>query len=275
MNNQQSLGGGARGFLPLKGKIKIAIFIDEIPTTLKIAFTLEEVLITLGIIGVVAAMTLPTLIQKQNEKKDIVHLKKVYSILNQALLKEISENGTVDLWGLTKTDTGMKDDEGLVILDNSGREKLASIFKKHLKVVVQPDISFESIPIYNMGGIQNMAEAQDYSIKNTLYLADGTIIKFGYIRSCIDWCADIAVYLKSSNGKYIQGRNTFYFHLDKDKIYPAGMQNATVYSFEATCKYGNTERQNGRGCTAWVIFNENMDYLRCADLSWGGKHSCR
>lgn len=34
----------------------------------KSAFTLEEVLITLGIIGVVAAMTLPTLIQRHQEK---------------------------------------------------------------------------------------------------------------------------------------------------------------------------------------------------------------
>lgn len=31
-------------------------------------FTLAEVLITLGIIGVVAAMTLPALIQKQQKK---------------------------------------------------------------------------------------------------------------------------------------------------------------------------------------------------------------
>ena len=123
---------------------------------MKKSFTLAEVLITLGIIGVVAAMTMPTLIKKQNEKKDIVHLKKVYSILNQALLKEISENGTVDLWGLAKTDTGAKDDDGLIVLDNSGREKLAAIFKKHLKVVAQPDISFESIPINNMGGGQIM-----------------------------------------------------------------------------------------------------------------------
>ena len=32
---------------------------------------------------------------------------------------------------------------------------------------------------------------------------------------------------------------------------------------------------NGAGCTAWVIYNENMDYLRCDDLSWDGKHECK
>lgn len=43
----------------------------------KTAFTLAEVLITLGIIGVVAAMTLPTLVQKHQEKVTIAKLKKV------------------------------------------------------------------------------------------------------------------------------------------------------------------------------------------------------
>ena len=35
------------------------------------------------------------------------------------------------------------------------------------------------------------------------------------------------------------------------------------------------EYANGNGCTAWVIINENMDYLHCSDLSWTGKHSCK
>ena len=56
----------------------------------KCAFTLAEVLITLGIIGVVAAMTLPTLINMTNKKELEVALKKTYSELNQAsmLFKE-------------------------------------------------------------------------------------------------------------------------------------------------------------------------------------------
>ena len=47
----------------------------------KCAFTLAEVLITLGIIGVVAAMTLPTLINMTNKKELEVALKKTYSEL--------------------------------------------------------------------------------------------------------------------------------------------------------------------------------------------------
>ena len=48
------------------------------------AFTLAEVLITLGIIGVVAAMTLPTLINNYNKAVAVAKLQKAYSAMNQA-----------------------------------------------------------------------------------------------------------------------------------------------------------------------------------------------
>lgn len=49
-------------------------------------FTLAEVLITLGIIGVVAAMTIPTLIQNTNSVKFATQFKKDISTLSQAAL---------------------------------------------------------------------------------------------------------------------------------------------------------------------------------------------
>lgn len=52
----------------------------------KRGFTLAEVLITLGIIGVVAAMTLPTLIANTNSKKFASQFKKSISTLKQAVL---------------------------------------------------------------------------------------------------------------------------------------------------------------------------------------------
>ena len=50
----------------------------------KLGFTLAEVLITLGIIGVVAAMTIPTLIANTNSAKFRSQFKKTISTLNQA-----------------------------------------------------------------------------------------------------------------------------------------------------------------------------------------------
>ena len=49
------------------------------------AFTLAEVLITLGIIGVVAAMTIPTLMQKTNDKELVSGTLKMGSVLSNAL----------------------------------------------------------------------------------------------------------------------------------------------------------------------------------------------
>ncbi len=50
------------------------------------AFTLAEVLITLGIIGIVAAMTMPALIQDTKKQQASSRLKKFISVINQALI---------------------------------------------------------------------------------------------------------------------------------------------------------------------------------------------
>lgn len=50
------------------------------------AFTLAEVLITLGIIGIVAAMTIPTLITNHQKRQTVVKLQRAISVMNQAYL---------------------------------------------------------------------------------------------------------------------------------------------------------------------------------------------
>ena len=65
---------------------------------MKKGFTLAEVLITLGIIGVVAALTLPTLIQTNKNKEIETKLKKIYSIMNQAILMAETTNGPKEYW---------------------------------------------------------------------------------------------------------------------------------------------------------------------------------
>lgn len=62
----------------------------------KAAFTLAEVLVTLGIIGVVAAMTMPNLIAKHQEKETVTRLKKAYTIMQQLYITAVNEYGTPD-----------------------------------------------------------------------------------------------------------------------------------------------------------------------------------
>lgn len=59
----------------------------------KFAFTLAEVLITLGIIGIVAALTLPTIIQNYQKRVTVEGLKKEYTLLQQALKMYQADNG--------------------------------------------------------------------------------------------------------------------------------------------------------------------------------------
>ena len=60
---------------------------------MKKAFTLAEVLITLGIIGVISAMTIPTLIHKYKNDEYIAGMKKSYSVLAQATAQALHDLG--------------------------------------------------------------------------------------------------------------------------------------------------------------------------------------
>ena len=70
---------------------------------IKFAFTLAEVLITLGVIGVVAAMTLPTVIKSYQKQVTVTRLKTVYSVLNQAVNLAKNDFGDVENWDFSLT----------------------------------------------------------------------------------------------------------------------------------------------------------------------------
>lgn len=61
-------------------------YISKFSGRLQNGFTLVEILITIGIIGVVAALTIPVLIQNSNSKKFVTQFKKSLSTLNQAVI---------------------------------------------------------------------------------------------------------------------------------------------------------------------------------------------
>ena len=65
--------------------------------TKRFGFTLAEVLITLGIIGVVAAMTIPTLVKNYQKTVWVNQLKKSVSTLEQGFQKMLADDGVDDL----------------------------------------------------------------------------------------------------------------------------------------------------------------------------------
>jgi len=132
------------------------------------AFTLAEVLITLGIIGVVAAMTMPVLIQHNRNTIAETRLKKFYTTINQAILMSVKDNGDYQYWDFWTTDT--KDDEGNYINQDANSKKS---FEKYLA------------PYLKITGTKQVdtAEGDKYTL---YYLADGSAFSFA-LHENRDW----------------------------------------------------------------------------------------
>jgi prepilin-type N-terminal cleavage/methylation domain-containing protein len=88
-------------------------------------FTLAEVLITLGIIGVVAAMTMPTLINSTNGAQFKVAYKKALSVLNQAVALNMALDD-YDFSGASATGTNAT---------GTGSASVYNIIKNRMNVV--------------------------------------------------------------------------------------------------------------------------------------------
>ncbi len=126
----------------------------------KCAFTLAEVLITLGIIGVVAAMTLPALIQKQHRKETSVKLKKFYSQMYQAILLSQNQYGEIEYWSRSGN---LRDEDS----DNQGLKNFNET-KKYWETYYAPYVKTLKIErSTNSSGVNQNAK---------IYLADGSTL---------------------------------------------------------------------------------------------------
>jgi hypothetical protein len=59
------------------------------------------------------------------------------------------------------------------------------------------------------------------------------------------------------------------FVLTETGLWASGAPDDIIQPF-SSCRSSASHQ----GCTAWILYNENMDYLLCDDLSWGGKTRC-
>ncbi len=126
----------------------------------KHGFTLAEILITLGIIGVVAALTMPALIQNYTNNVAETRLKKFYSIMNQAILQSIVDNGEVENWSYFNN--GIKDNDGNY---TNQADKNDESFQKYLAPYLK---------------ITHKKESKDPDDKKIIlyFLADGSAFSF-------------------------------------------------------------------------------------------------
>ena len=211
--------------------------------TRKCAFTLAEVLITLGIIGVVAAITIPTLSQKLYEKRTVTQLRAVQSILAQAIKAAEAEDGEVEGWGL-KQDRSKED-----------AELIAEKLRKHMKVAhdcgTEPDTNGFCFPnttyTYLNGNKSPNYANRDYYYK--IVLNNGASI---FIQSYPDNTDNDEGYLNFNvdiNGPKppnTVGKDLFDFNYSKGSVRPNGAPGSEGY--------GNCDKKkSGWGCAYYVL----------------------
>ena len=214
----------------------------------KKAFTLAEVLITLGIIGVVAAMTLPVLVANYQKQATVAKLKKVYSILNQAYKMSESENGFSEEWG----------NEIQEINTENVQKYVQRYWLPYLKVIGECSKSGDcSYPDNVMALDKNPDGTVDLVGNNryTLILADGTLIAFVPFswdgkNQIINGDQKFYVDINGAQRPNMLGKDVFIFELNANKhaICAVGQDNSTE-NLNKVCN----KNSNGWFCAAKII----------------------
>lgn len=247
----------------------IATCIGEI---MRKAFTLAEVLITLGIIGIVSALTIPNTIAKYQEKVRVNKLNNVYAKLLEAFRLMVNENGTIDTYGAT----------------NEKRIKnILELLPHYLNGIEKCNPTTLCTPSYHM-----RRNGKDKLTSGGYYykMSDGSVISFSIDGGdCIQdmsltkvsdelWssgtagklgCGRLHIDLNGKSGPNVADKDYFLFKIVKDGIIPAGSSKEKYWAetFENQCM-GKQLYYDGGYCAGWVIYNKNMDYLHNKDLSW-------
>ena len=87
------LSSNHRGFTLAEGATHVAMLNSQ----RRFGFTLAEVLVTLGIIGVVSAMTVPSLMQNYQRQSYVTQLHKVYNEIQQAAVSQMNSKNALNL----------------------------------------------------------------------------------------------------------------------------------------------------------------------------------
>lgn len=223
---------------------------------MKKAFTLAETLITLGIIGVVAAMTIPTLMSAYREKVIANRLKRVHSVLNQAFKLAAAENGDIEGW-----DIGPLED------NPQSSQKLYLILKPFIKL--SEDCGQKGCFSSNKykaldGKVFFSWQPSTHAMYAKSRLSDGTSLAFWSSGKCNEKgnCGVIFVDINGNDFPNQAGVDYFRFDITTKGIIPSTSATVNNKYGKEICEYKNNSTLNGANCTKWVITKGNLDYLR-------------
>jgi len=175
---------------------------------MKKAFTLAEILITLGIIGVVTALTIPNLIANYQKKTTVAKLKETYSILQQAFKLSQEDNGEVESWNANL----------------SGKDFFEQYIKNYVKYqVVYTSSELQSktkIPYKYLNGVRNSSRTLNHANSTHFVLINGARIS---INGYNDGGKIIHIDVNGLSGPNTVGKDEFIFFLSStDGLLPYG-----------------------------------------------------
>lgn len=213
------------------------------------AFTLAEVLVTLGIIGVVSAMTVPTLMQNYQRKSYVTQLHKVYNELQQAAQQYMTDRNAVNL-----REAGL-----------TSNEALANFVKTYFKVI--NDCGAEQQPCfaesYKKISGDNLGQATTLPVNMTI--ASGVSLAFRVSNEETGNNNKVAVFDVDINGKQgpnITGRDLFVLGLFSNGIVDEyglvsvpGDKDTREKLFNEIC---NSSDPNWYGCFGKIL-NDNWE----------------
>ncbi len=216
---------------------------------MKKGFTLAEVLVTLGIIGVVSAMTLPTLTKNHQRQVYVTQLRKVYNELSQAFEQVINDNNAVSLWE-----------------SNLMRDGIENFFRTYLKTTKICNASDAeecfANEYKNLNGTtirtRNIIGTSNNDNSGSAILADGASV-FIYRIGGVGY--NITVDINGSQGPNILGRDLFDFIVSNDGTAGVGGSiEDMAHDFSTNC--ASATETSGYGSCFAKILNDGwkMDY---------------
>ena len=228
-----------------------------------VAFTLAETLVVMGIIGVVAALTIPKLNQATGDREKVAKVKKVYSNLEDAFGRATAVYGPIDEWFVNA------DDEHECLFN-----RITEFMKLSKNCDSENGGCFSADEVKNLDGGNDASSILLTQLPYAFLTADGTAIGFlifdGLCNSDVtadsdeannpleNTCAAAYVDIDGAKGTNTMGKDIFGFIITKDGLYPAGSRfqyNSDDNDIPLICfEEGN--------CTAWIIETGNMDYLK-------------
>ncbi|MBR1681074.1 type II secretion system protein [bacterium] len=218
-------------------------------------FTLAETLIVMGIIGVVAALTLPNLNSSTGDKEKVAKVKKIYSNINDAMGRAVAIYGPINEW--FKTDTSYA----------TQSTRFATRLGEFLKVSKTCGLNNSScfastVKSFQSGSNYTISSSNIYS----LVLSDGTALAFNMNK---DWSDNYLIYFDidgSSKGSNTASKDVFALQINPDtgEVKPYGyayLDGTNSGMLDSGC-FGDGHME----CTAWVVEHGNMDYLKVDDF---------